>query len=262
MGNGAALQIQQIIKNAYISGTSKLTAIVGFITLLIGATTVFSEIQDSINTIWNLKVKPETGWFKIVLNRLLSFSLIVGLGFLLLVSLIINGLMDALTVHLQQIFPHVAVVVVYIANQIITLLVIGFLFAIIFKVLPDAVINWKDVSTGAVFTAALFTLARFGISFYIGKSNIGSSFGAAGSLVVLLLWIYFSSAILYFGAVFTKAYAVKYGSEIKPDEYAVTVQTVQVESGKTSVQQNEKEAGETQNKMRETKNSMNKNASR
>ncbi|MDQ3844003.1 MAG: YihY/virulence factor BrkB family protein [Bacteroidota bacterium] len=254
IGNKAALQIQTIIKNASIDSNNKLTAIVGFITLLIGATTVFSEIQDSINSIWNLKVKAERGWLKMLITRLLSFSIVVALGFLLLVSLVVNALLEGLMNQLQQLFPDIAVIIIYILNLLLTLLVIGFLFAIIYKVLPDAVIKWRDVSVGALFTTVLFMIAKFGITFYIGKSDIGSTYGAAGSLVILLLWIYFSSMILYFGAEFTKAYAMKYGSEIKPNEYTVTVQVVQVES-KDSVQKNEETAAETQKKAQEAKDS-------
>ncbi|MBD0286939.1 MAG: YihY/virulence factor BrkB family protein [Flavisolibacter sp.] len=254
IGNKAALQIQTIIKNASIDSNNKLTAIVGFITLLIGATTVFSEIQDSINSIWNLKVKAERGWLKMLITRLLSFSIVVALGFLLLVSLVVNALLEGLMNQLQQLFPDIAVIIIYILNLLLTLLVIGFLFAIIYKVLPDAVIQWRDVSVGALFTTVLFMIAKFGITFYIGKSDIGSTYGAAGSLVILLLWIYFSSMILYFGAEFTKAYAMKYGSEIKPNEYTVTVQVVQVES-KDSVQKNEETAAETQKKAQEAKDS-------
>ena len=127
--------------------------------------------------------------------------------------------------------------VFYIINLLITLVVITVIFSVIFKVLPDAQIRWKDVRAGAFATALLFMLGKFGISFYISKSNVGSTYGTAGSLVVLLLWVYYSSIILYFGAEFTKAFAIKYGSEIHPNHYAVTTKTVEVETGQQSVQQ-------------------------
>lgn len=241
VGDKAALQIQQIIKNAAISGRSASAAIIGFVTLLVGATTIFAEIQSSINTIWKLKAKPENGWFILLKDRILSFSLVVSLSFLLLVSLIINGLVEGFMNRLQEMFPYLAVIVIYVVNLFITLLITSLLFAIIFKVLPDAVIRWKDVAVGAVFTAILFMLGRFGIAFYIGNTNPGSAYGTAGSIIILLLWIYFSAIILYFGAVFTKCYALRYGEEIRPNEYAVTIQTAQVESGKASVQENERE---------------------
>lgn len=252
VGDGAARQIQEIIRNASVGGTS-FSAIIGFVTLIVAATTAFNEMQDSINTIWNLRVKKDAGWMLRLKTRLQSFSIVAGLGFLLLVSLVVNTLLEGFMAKLQQLFPHATVVVVYLANVLLTLLVVAGLFAIIFKVLPDALIRWKDVAAGALFTAVLFMAGKFGITFYIGKTNIGSTYGTAGSLVVLLLWIYYSSAILYFGAEFTKAYAMKYGAEIRPDKYAVTVQVVKVESAEKSIQDNEKNARETEREMQKVK---------
>lgn len=257
VGNAAALQIQEIIKNASISGND-FTAVIGFVMLLVAATTVFSEMQDSINMIWNLRVKKGSGWLQMLKNRLLSFSIVAGLGFLLLASLIINALLEGFMSKLQEMFPHIAIVVVYVVNLLLTLLVVAFLFAIIYKVLPDAVIQWKDVAAGALFTAVLFMIGKFGITFYINNSNMGSTYGSAGSLVILLLWVYYSAIILYFGAEFTKAYALKYGAEIKPDEYAVTVQVVKVESNENSVQQNEKNAGTTEKEIKRVKEDIKK----
>lgn len=240
VGSAAATQIQDIIKNAWLSGKSTITAIIGFVTLLVGATTVFAEIQDSINTIWNLKTKPEKGWLKMLLNRLLSFSIVVSLAFILMVSLIVNGVMEALGNRLLTMFPHVAVILIYLANLLLTFSVITLLFGIIFKVLPDAKIKWKDILIGAIVTAALFMIGKFGITFYISKSNIGSTYGTAGSLVILLLWIYYSAIILYFGAEFTKAYAATYGYRIFPNDYAVWIKHIDVEEeGGTLKQQEE-----------------------
>lgn len=240
VGVDTAMQLQQIIKNASLAGKSTMAAIIGGITLLIGATSVFAEIQDSINTIWGLKPKPKRGWLKMIQNRLLSFSVIISLGFLLLVSLGVTAIIDGFSERLRSHFPDVTVVVFYILNIIITLVVITLIFGVIFKVLPDAKIKWKDVLAGAVATSLLFMLGKFGISFYISKSNVGSTYGTAGSLVVLLLWVYYSSIILYLGAEFTKAFAVKYGSAIHPNDYAVTTKTVEVETGSKSVQSVEK----------------------
>lgn len=239
VGSDTAAQLQQIIKNASLAGKSKLAAIIGGITLLVGATTIFAEIQDSINSIWGLKPKPKRGWLKMVQNRFLSFSVIVSLGFLLLVSLGITSLIDGFSNRLKMHFPEVTVVIFYIINVFITLCVTTLIFGVIFKVLPDAKIKWKDVFAGALATSFLFMLGKFGISFYISKSNVGSTYGTAGSLVVLLLWIYYSSLILYFGAELTKAYAVKYGSPIHPNNYAVTTKTVEVETGAKSIQAKE-----------------------
>ncbi len=241
VGPVAANQIQDIIRNATLSGKTTLTAIIGFTTLLIGATTVFSEIQDSINSIWNLKPKPKKGWLKIIMNRLLSFSVVVGLGFVLLVSLIVNGLIEGLMGRLQQNYPDLTVRLVYIFNILITFIVITLLFSVIYKVLPDAKIKWKDVLIGSMSTAVLFMLGKFAMTFYIGQSDIGSTYGTAGSLVVLLLWVYYSSVILYFGAEFTKSWAAMYGSRIYPTQYAVWVKHVEVEEENGTLKQLEKE---------------------
>jgi membrane protein len=222
VGEGAALQIQEIIKNVSISKQGNVAAIVGFITLFLGATSVFAEIQDSINSIWHLKLKPNQGWRRTLIKRLVSFGVIASLGFLLLVSLAASALVEALGKTLRDMIPGAGVVVFYIISLALTLGIATLLFAIIFKILPDAKLTWKDVWPGAIVTAILFMIGRFAISFYIGKSDIGSTYGAAGSLVVLLVWVYYSSLILYFGAEFSKAYAIRYGSGIHPRNYALS----------------------------------------
>jgi membrane protein len=239
VGHDTALQLQEIIKNASIAGKGKLAAVIGLITLLLGATTVFGDIQDSINKIWGIKPKPKKGWLKMLQNRFLSFSVIASLGFLLLVSLGISAIIETLINSFKAKYPDVAVIFIYVINIILTLGITTIIFAVIFKVLPDARIKWKDVMAGAIATALLFMLGKFGISFYISKANVGSTFGAAGSIVILLVWVYYSSIILYFGAEFTKAYAIKYGAAIHPNEYAVTTKQVEVETGKQSIQQKE-----------------------
>jgi len=221
IGPDGAEQIQTIIKNAALSGKSGISAVIGIVTLLIGATTVFGEIQDSINSIWGVKAKPKAGIMKLVGTRLLSFGMIASLGFLLLVSLAVTAVVEGIGERLKAAFPDIAVVVLYILNLIITLGVVTALFAIIFKVLPDIRIKWKDIWPGAIATAILFMIGKFLISLYISKSNIGSTYGSAGSLVVLIVWIYYSAIILYFGAEFTKAYALEKGVHIVPTEYAV-----------------------------------------
>lgn len=240
LGKDTALQLQQIIANASLKGKNAFPAVIGFITLLIGATTVFSEIQDSINGIWGIKPKPKKGWLKMLKNRLLSFSVIVSLGFLLVVSLGVTSLIDIFSQRLQQHFPDTAVIVFYIINQLFTVTVLSIIFGVIFKVLPDATIRWKDVSAGALVTALLFMLGKFGISIYISKAAVGSTYGAAGALVILIVWTYYSSIILYFGAEFTKHYALQYGSEIHPAEYAVSLKQVEVETPNASLQENQK----------------------
>ncbi len=241
VGTSAALQIQDTIRSAALSKASFFATMVGIITLLIGATSVFSEIQDSINYIWKLKAKPRKGMgvLKVLINRLLSFSIVVSLGFLLLVSLLINGAMDALIDRLTQLFPELKVMLVYVFNIILTFGITTLLFAIIFKVLPDARIKWKHVRAGAFTTAILFMAGKFLIGFYLGHSRLSSIYGTAGSVIVVLLWVYYSAMILYFGAVFTHVYATHSGSRIYPNSYAVWVQEIEIESLKSIQEQPE-----------------------
>ncbi|MEI6950788.1 YihY/virulence factor BrkB family protein [Paraflavisolibacter sp. H34] len=221
VGPDAAQQLQQLIKTAFASKGGGAAAGIGIITLLVGATSVFSEIQDSINTIWHLKIKPGSSWRRLLKNRLLAFGIIAGVGFLLLVSLAISAIMEGIGKKLSALIPGLGAVLVYVASQAFTLLLAACLFAVIFKILPAARLKWRDVWPGAIVTAILFMVGRFGISFYISTSDFGNTYGAAGSLVVLLVWVYYSSLILYFGAEFTKAYTRRFGSGIHPLGYAL-----------------------------------------
>jgi membrane protein len=241
VGNQAATQIQEIIKNAAIDKSSAVAATIGFITLFIGASTVFTEIQDTLNYIWRLQLKQNAGWVKVLLTRLLSFSIVISLAFLLLVSLVVNAILEGLMSQLRSMFPGAAIPLIYVLNLALTLGVTTVLFGIIYKFLPDARIRWKDVVAGSFFTAILFMLGKFGITVYIAKSNIGSAYGAAGSIVVLLVWVYYSSIIMYFGAEFTKFYAIRYGSPIYPNSYTVIVRTTEVREHDKSVQEAEDE---------------------
>jgi membrane protein len=229
IGNEAAAQIQEIIKNMELSGKTTMAVIIGGITLIIGATSVFVDIQDSINIIWKVKAKPKRGWLKILKDRLLSSSLIVGLGFLLIVSLMVNGVLLALSEWLKGYFPDVTIIVFEFLNIVISFTVIMTLFGVIFKVLPDAKIAWKDVRAGAFFTACLFMIGRFLIGIYINYTSAGSAYGAAGSLIVILVWVYYTAAILYFGAEFTRVYAEYMGARIEPADYAVYVEQFEKE---------------------------------
>ena len=232
VGATAANSIQEAMKSFMFAGSSKIATIIGFVSLIIGATAVFSEIQDSINLIWKLKSKPKKGrgWLRLIINRLLSFSIIVSLGFILLVSLVINGAMDLLLGELLQRFPDMTVVVVYIVNLILTFFVTAFIFGIIFKVLPDARLEWRHVRVGAFTTTILFMVGKFLISYYLGHSQMTTAYGTTGSIIVVLLWVYCSAMILYFGAAFTRQYAIEMGSNIYPNKYAVWVETVEVAS--------------------------------
>ena len=229
IGPQAATQIEQILKNISISGETNFALVISIITVVIGATSIFIEIQDSLNMIWKLKAKPKKGWLAFLKNRLLSSSLIISLGFLLVVSLVVNGLIQALMGIIARKFSELAQIMVVGINFIITFLVITTLFAIIFKFLPDARIKWKDVRSGAVFTALLFMLGRYLISLYIENSATESTYGAAGSIIILLLWVYYSSVILYMGAEFTHIYTEAFGGHIQPAEYAVYVHQIEEE---------------------------------
>jgi membrane protein len=235
VGHDAALQIQEIIAHTSISGKGKLATVVSVVVLVFSATGVFGEIQDSINSIWRLKAKPKKGWVKMLVNRLLSFSMVVSLGFLLLVSLLINAVVNAISDRLLFHMPQLNVLLLQVFNLALVFVITTLLFGIIFKVLPDAKIKWKHVLAGAVTTSILFMFGKWGIGFYLGRSNVSSTYGAAGSLIVVLLWVYYSAIILYFGAEFTRNFSQWRGSRIYPNEYAVWIEKVEVES-KTKLQ--------------------------
>ncbi len=232
MGKTTAMQLQDVIKNAALSGDNVWATIIGVAVLFMGATGVFAEIQEAVNTIWGIKSKPKQGWLKFIQNRVLSFSVIVSLGFLLLVSLLLSAVVDAIHQSLVQMYPDAAVWLLVIVNHVLSFVVAVGIFSVIFKVLPDAIIEWKDVIVGAIGTAVLFMLGKFAIGYYISATDVGSTFGAAGALVVLLVWTYYTAVILYFGAEFTSSFAIKFGSDIHPNSYAVTFRDVEVEMGK------------------------------
>ncbi len=234
IGIESANQLRGFVNNANFSGKSTFGLIVGIGTLIIGSTAIFIEIQDSINLIWKVKAVPKRGWKKLITNRLLSFSLIASLGFLLLVSLVINsvvvGIGSKLGMYAEKIgIGRVSELVMLMITNILTLGVVTTIFAIIFKVLPDVVLKWKPAVIGALFTAVLFSLGKYVIGIYIEKGEPGSAFGAASSIIVILVWIYYTSIILYFGAEFTQAYAEKFEGGISPSKYAVHLKTIVVE---------------------------------
>ncbi|HVS97347.1 MAG TPA: YihY/virulence factor BrkB family protein [Puia sp.] len=221
VGVSPAVQIQDIIRNIQQSRHTVAGAIVGGGILIIGATGVFTEIQGSINFIWCIQTKPKKGWLKILMNRLLSFSLIVAFGFISMVSLVVNSLMDVLSDYLKHYFTHFTVYLFYVVNFILALGAVVVLFMIIFRILPDAVIKWRDAFIGAMFTGLLFMLGKLLIGIYLGHSNISHVYGAAASIIVILTWVYYSSIILYYGAEFTRSYAILSGGGIRPSEDAV-----------------------------------------
>ena len=241
VGSASAEQVQSMIKTSSKATTSMFTRVIGIIALLIAATSLFAEIQDSINTIWGVRPKKGAGIKNFIKSRILSFGVIGSLGFLLLVTLGISTIIDGFSERLIQHFSNIAVLFIYIFNLLLTLFIVTILFGVIFKVLPDAEIKWSQVSTASIVTAILFVLGKFLISIYISTTNVGSTFGAAGSLVILLVWVYYSSIILYLGAEFAKEWALAFGSPIMPSKYAETVQTVEIASKGETLQEAEKQ---------------------
>jgi membrane protein len=218
--NGEA--IQGIIANASRPKTGIIATVIGIATLLFGASGVFGALQDGLNTIWEVKPKPGRGLLGILKDRFVSVTMVFGVGFLLLVSLAISAGLAVMGEYLTGLLP-LPEIVLQSLNFVISLAVITLLFAMIFKVLPDAEIAWGDVWVGAAITALLFTIGKLLIGLYLGKSGVGSAYGAAGAMVVILIWVYYSAQILFLGAEFTQVYANKYGSHIKPDKHAVAL---------------------------------------
>jgi membrane protein len=229
VGQNAALQIQSILKSLALSGKSSMAAVIGVIVLMLGASSVFIEIQDSLNIIWRVKAKPKKGWLKLIENRFLSFSLIIGVGFLLLASLIVNLVITTVGDWIETFMHTYTSLLIKGVNLGITFIIISVLFGIIFKFLPDVKIKWRDVRSGAFFTAIFFMLGQYGINLYIQFMAKSSAYAAAGSILIVLIWIYYTSAILYIGAEFTRVYAEARGSQIEPADYAVYVMQTEVE---------------------------------
>lgn len=223
IGQDASQQLQQLIARSALSGGSTFSLVASIVVLMIGASAIFTEIQDTLNIIWRVRPKPRKGIVLMIKNRVLSFSMIISLGFLLVVSLIVNGIIAAVSDRLQVFFPEITVALVLVFNVVLTFIIICLLFGIIFKFLPDVRISWKDVRVGAITTALLFMLGRYLIGLYLQMAGTGSAFGAAGSVIVILTWVYYTACILYFGAEFTQVYAEKFGTSIRPAPYAVHV---------------------------------------
>ena len=220
IGSVAAIQVQETIKKIHLTGNNLFATAVSIAVLLIGATTIFGEIQDSLNKIWGLRIRTKRVWWKLILTRLLSFSLIISIGFILAVSLILNALVTAFGNFIAQFISGYSIYVIEVTENVLSFIVSAFLFSLIFKILPDAKIKWKDVFLGGCVTALFFTVGKWGIAFYLATSNITSLYGAAGSIIILMLWVYYSAIILYLGAEFTKVHSKLYGGRIVPNEYA------------------------------------------
>jgi membrane protein len=216
IGRDAAVAVQEIIKNTSQPSAGILASLIGLIMLLFGASGVFNELEQSMNRIWDVPPKPSSGLWTLIRDRFLSFLMVLGTGFLLLVSLIISAVLAALGEFFLDLVPGLSALV-HVLNFVVSLAVITGLFALIFKYVPQAEIAWEDVWIGAALTAILFTIGKVLISLYIGHSSFSSAYGAAASFVVILLWVYYSSQILFFGAEFTQVYANTYGSRIRAE---------------------------------------------
>ena len=226
----SAIQVvQDIARKASQPGETTVATVVGVALALFGASAVFAQLQDALNTIWGIKAKPGLGIWGFLRSRFLSFAMVAGVCFLLLVSLTIEALLKAFSQYVQSILPGGFAVALSV-YLIFDFAVVVLMFAMIFKFLPDVQIRWRDVWIGAVMTAILFGIGKWLLGFYLGSGGAGSAYGPASSLITLLLWVYYSSQILLFGAEFTQVYADRSGREVKPDEYAVRVERKEVEA--------------------------------
>ena len=220
--------VQSIAQKASQPGKSTLATLIGVALALFGASGVFGQLQDALNTIWGVKAKPGRGVWGFLRSRFLSFAMVAGICFLLLVSLAIEALLKGFSHYVQSVLPG-GIVIALTVYVVFDFAVVVLLFAMIFKFLPDVQIQWRDVWMGAVMTAILFGIGKWLLGFYLGSGAVGSAYGAASSLITLLLWVYYSSQILLFGAEFTQVYASRAGRGLKPAKYAVRVETKVIE---------------------------------
>jgi membrane protein len=220
IGDRSAAAVEDLIRNASNPTASTVATLVGIATLLFGASGAFIQLQDSLNTIWKVKPKPGRGLVNFIRDRLLSFAMVLGIGFLLLVSLLLSTALTAVSNFLSSTWLPGGEWAWTILNGVLSLVVITLLFAMIYKVLPDVTLAWKDVWIGAIVTAVLFTLGKYLIGLYLGRAGVASPFGAAGSLVLVLVWVYYSSQIVLLGAEFTRVCALKCGMKVTPMENA------------------------------------------
>lgn len=229
VGSASAVEIERIMGNASIDASGVVARTIAIATLVFSATTVFMSLQNSLNRIWNIKAKPERGFIKYLIDRLMSLAMVVSLGFILLVSMVIDTLLVVFRNVVSKFLPELTLHLLTIVNTVMSLGFITLIFAMIYKVLPDATVKWRDVWIGALLTTLFFVLGKYLIGLYLGNSDIGSAYGAAGSLVIILVWIYYSAAIFLLGAQFTYVYAEEIGEKIRPYRNAVKVELVELE---------------------------------
>ncbi|MEJ8757596.1 YihY/virulence factor BrkB family protein [Pontibacter sp. H259] len=235
IGSEGAYAIQKMVENVNAFTNLNLAAIVGAVALFIAATGLFVSLQDSLNEIWSVKPKPKREYVKLVLDRFLSFGMILAIAIILMLSLLANTVLVIVGDFLTARLSGWVVYILHTANFMSSLIMMSFLFACIYKFLPDAKIKWRDVWVGAFVTAILFSVFRGIIGFYLGKNDVASVYGAAGSVVIILTWVFFTSQIIFFGAVFTFVYSRKYGHNIYPATYAVRVIRQEIEVGNSAV---------------------------
>ena len=220
MGGDAAEQIQTMIKNSQQKSNSTMALIVGIATLVFGATGVFSQLQKSLNNAWEVELDPDAGIMRTVISRVTALGIILTIAFLLIVSLLLSAVLSTINGWLEQQLPGIPSFLFFLVNNLVSVGVITVLFALMFKVLPDAKVEWRSVWAGAFMTSILFTIGKFLLGFYFGQSDPGATFGAAGSIILIMLWVYYSSLIMLFGAEFTQVYARRNGHQIEPSEHA------------------------------------------
>ena len=226
VGQESAKAVQEMIRNASSKPkTGMISTVVGIVVLVFGAGGVVGQLQSSLNRIWGVTTKPGRGIWDFVRERFVSFAMVLGVGFLLLVSLVITAILTHLTLYIGSLIGGAAVMA-YALDLVMSFGFVTVLFAMIYKFLPDVRIQWRDVWIGAALTSVLFTLGKFLIGFYLGTSGVTSAFGAAGSLITVLLWVYYSSLIFFFGAEFTQIYASRYGSGVVPAENAIPIAAI------------------------------------
>lgn len=223
IGADTAKQVEEMIAKAGEQKNSVLATIISIITLILGATGVFAQLQVSLNQIWEVKVETKKMWLKTLKDRLFSFGLILSIGFLLLISLLLTTALEAFNGFIKAHLPDFMVYIFQLINFVVSFGVISVLFALMFKILPDAKIKWRDVWVGAMVTTLLFIIGKFGLGIYFGKAQPGSTYGAAGSIVLMMLWVSYSCMIVFLGAEFTKQNAVHHGREIEPKANAVRI---------------------------------------
>jgi membrane protein len=229
LGSGPASEIQSIIEQANIGQGSILTVTIGVIVLIFSATTVFTIIQQVLNQIWSVKAKPKKGWVKYVRDRILSFVMIVILGMLMMLTLLLDFSVVLFRKFIDKILPVDFSFFLPLAGSLVSFLIMLLVFTLIFKILPDAKIQWKDVSVGAFVTTVLFTAGKYLIGLYLSLSSFSSTYGAAGSIVLILLWVNYSSVIMLMGAEFTQVYTRYSGRKIHPSSNAVKIAVKEIE---------------------------------